>query len=344
MTEVRHATAPEIIPARGRLIRPAGIVGTGMALPDQVVTNADLASTLKTSDQWIRQRIGIRERRFLEPGRATSDLCVNAALEALRRSDTAAGDLSAIVLSTITPDYPLPSTALIVKDAIGAGNALPIDLNQAACVGGIQAMLLGASLLQQTEGRVLVIGGETLSRLTDPHERTTRVIFGDAAGAAVLGHVEDGYGILGWDTGSELSFGVRVAVGGSARPASPASIARGEHYLAMDGAEVWRMATARLPHSVRNAVARVGADLADVRHFIFHQANARIIEMIMRDLDQPLERAPKTIETLGNTGSATVFTVLHTLAARSDLSRGDLIVIAGIGAGFMWGSLCLRHG
>lgn len=331
--------------AQGNGLRlPVGILGSGVSVPDVVVTNGDLERTLDTSDAWIVARTGIRERRFVGSGQATSDMCVDAARDALEESGTAPGELDAIVLATITPDQPLPSTALMVKEALGADNALALDLNQAACAGGVLGILLGAHLLQNTQfHRILVIGAESLSRLTDPSDRTTRVFFGDAAGAVVLGRTDDGYGLLSWDFGSLLSYAVEVPAGGSARPTTAETAANGDHFLKMDGQVVWEQATQRLPSSIRAAVEGAGLAVSDIQHFFLHQANRNIIESVVSELGVPTERAGVTIDMLGNTGAATIFTVLHQAIRRGELRRGDLAVISGIGAGFLWGSLCLRH-
>jgi 3-oxoacyl-[acyl-carrier-protein] synthase-3 len=313
-------------------------------VPRTIVTNADLVAELDTTDAWIRERTGIRERRFLEPGRTTSDMCVEAARQALRGSGVDVSDIGAIILAAITPDQPLPSTALVVKEALGAHHAIPIDLNQAACAGGVLGILLGAHLLQNPHfDAVLVIGGESMSRLTDPADRTTRVFFGDAAGAVVLGRDTQGYGVLSWDFDSALSYGVEVRAGGATRPTSPETAAAGDHYLRMDGREVWDEATARLPKSIEQAVALAGASVHDVAHFVIHQANRNIITEVLRRLGVDPDRAGITVDWLGNTGGATVFTVLHGAVMSKRIQRDDLVVISGIGAGFLWGTLCMRY-
>jgi 3-oxoacyl-[acyl-carrier-protein] synthase-3 len=326
------------------LTLPTAILGTGISVPRQVVTNADLVTDLDTTDEWIRERTGIRERRFLAPGLSTSDMCVEAARHALRGSGVDVSDLDAIILATITPDQLLPSTALIVKEALGAHHAIPIDLNQAACAGGVLGILLGAHLLQNRHfNAVLVIGGETLSRLTNPADRTTRVFFGDAAGAVVLSRGTEGYGVLSWDMDSSLSHSVEVRAGGASLPTTAETAAAGDHYLRMDGRVVWDEATERLPKSIEQAIALAGVGLDDVSHFVIHQANRNIINEVMRRLGVDVERAGITLDWLGNTGSATVFTVLHGAIASKKIQRDDLLVIAGIGAGFIWGTLCLRY-
>lgn len=322
-----------------------GILGTGMHIPSRVVTNEELVATLPTSDEWIRSRTGIRERRWLEPGRTTSDMCVAAARQALANSGLRAVDVDAIVLATFTFDQPLPSTALIVKEALGAVSAIPIDLNQAACAGGVYGMVVAAHLLQNERiNNVLVIGAECLSRVTDPTDRTTRVFFGDAAGAVVLGRTEPGYGLLSWNLDSALSYSVEIRAGGSTRPTSADTELAGDHYLRMDGRTVWTEATKRLPECIRTTLGDCAVEPDDVAHYVLHQANLNIINEVMDQLGVSRGRAGITIDRCGNTGAATVFTVLHEAMAREEIRRDDLVVIAGIGAGFVWGSLCLRAG
>ncbi|MGQ0842183.1 3-oxoacyl-ACP synthase III family protein [Actinokineospora sp.] len=329
----------------GGLRVPVGIQGTGLYVPTEVVTNRDLVSTLDTTDEWIRAKTGIRERRYLAAGMQNSDMCVRAARAALADSGVRADEIDAIVVATFTQDQPLPSTALIVKDAIGAHSALPLDLNQAACAGGVYGILVGSHLLQSDSFRsVLVIGAEALSRVTDPRDRSTRVFFGDAAGAVVLGRTVSGFGVLSWDIGSTLSHSVEVPAGGTRAPASARTVADGGHYLKMDGRVVWTEATARLPRSIEAAVARAGLRVSEVDHFFLHQANLNIVREVMSVLDVPAERAPTSVQHLGNTGAATVFTVLDQAMRGGSVAAGEVLVVSAIGAGFLWGSLCLRHG
>jgi 3-oxoacyl-[acyl-carrier-protein] synthase-3 len=337
--------APEGTPS-GEVVLPHRILGTGIGVPRTIVTNAELTRDLDTDDAWIRDRTGIRERRFLEEGQATSDLCVDAALQALRSADVAGRHVDAVILATITPDQPLPSTALMVATAIGADQAVPIDLNQAACAGGVLGMLLGIHMLQDARMRhVLVIGGETLSRITDPGDRTTRVFFGDAAGAVLLGCASGTeHGLLGWDVDATLSYSVEVPAGGVAMPPSAETVAAGGHYLKMDGKAVWHKATEALPKSIEQAVARAGMTLHDIAHFVIHQANRNIVEAAMDRLGVERERAGVTVDWLGNTGAATVFTVLHSAVASKKVQPGDVVVVSAIGAGFICGSLVIRYG
>ncbi|WP_394845481.1 ketoacyl-ACP synthase III [Pendulispora brunnea] len=323
------------------------VAGTGVHLPDTVVPNAMLAETLDTSDEWIVQRTGIRERRWLDPELATSDMGVAAARSALEAARLTADDVDAIVVSTYTYDQPLPSTALIIKDALGAHRALPLDVTQAACAGGVQAMLIAAHLLQSPAiDTVLVIAADCASRVTDPRDRVTRIFFGDAAAATVVTHAassERGAGLLSWDFGSQLSYDVEIQAGGSRIPSSAETIAERRHYLRMDGRAVWNTATANLPSSIATAAQRAGLPVQEIDHFFLHQANLNILTETMTQLGVPMDRAPITLDKLGNTGAAGMFTALHQSFTRGHLKPGDTYILSAIGAGFQWGTLCMRH-
>ncbi|MFF7361579.1 beta-ketoacyl-ACP synthase 3 [Streptomyces sp. NPDC008125] len=324
---------------------PFAIAGTGIHLPPTVVTNEELTRSLDTSDAWITSRTGIRERRRLAPHLATSDMCVDAARPALEAAGVEPGRLDAVIVATYTWDQPLLSTALIVKEALGAHRALSLDVTTAACASGIQAMLIAAHLLQNPSiTTVLLLAADCASRVTDPTDRTTGVFFGDAAAAVVLTRTDGpGSGLLSYSLGSRLSYDVQIPAGGSRMPASAATVAAGDHYLSMDGRAVWNAATTCLPESIAGAVRRAGVPIDQVRHFFLHQANLNILNETTAALGVPRERAPVTIDRLGNTGSAGVFTALHTAVAEGSLLPGDIYVLSGIGAGFQWGSLCLRH-
>ncbi|MEV6339549.1 ketoacyl-ACP synthase III [Nocardia vinacea] len=324
------------------LTRPVGIVGVGLHIPPRVVTNAELIEGLDTTDEWIRARTGIAERHFADSDSATSDLAVEAARQALAAAGIAASDLDAVLVATFSPDQPLPSTALTVKQALGADHALPLDIAQAACAGGIYALLVAAHLLQNPAfSHVMVVGADCGSRMTDPQDRTTRVFFGDAAGAVVLGAVPEGFGLLAWDTGDDLSHAVGIPAGGSRRPFSEAVLHDRSHYLQMNGKGAWNAATGRLPHSIREVAARAAVPLHEVDHFLLHQANINILADVMKQLDIPVERVPVNVDRLGNTASASIFTVLHERMA--EVEHGDHLILSAIGAGYIWGSLCFRH-
>lgn len=341
-TVIREDALGEPTDATG-LLRPIGILGTGLYVPERVVTNGELTMTLDTSDEWITTRTGIRERRFIDDGLATSDMCFRAGQMALARANITADDLDAIIVTTFTPDQPLPSTALIVKEALRARKAIPLDLTQAACAGGIYSMLTAAHLLQNASfNYVLVIGGDSCSRVTDPTERTTRVFLGDAAGAAVLGPTNAGFGLLAWDTGDELSYEVEIPAGGSRQPTSQATIDARNQFLKMNGRAVWDMAVDKIPRTIAESAKRAGVSVNDVEYFLLHQANLNIINEAMMALGVPKHRAPTTVARFGNTAAASMFTVLHETMDHG-VEHGALMILAGIGAGFMWGSLCFRH-
>ncbi|MFE0459047.1 3-oxoacyl-ACP synthase III family protein [Kitasatospora sp. NPDC058965] len=324
---------------------PVLVAGTGVHLPETVVTNHDLARMVDTTDEWITSRTGIRERRWLASDRAVSDMCVDAAREALASAGTTPGQLDAIVVGTYTWDQPLPSTALMVKDRLDAHRALTLDVTHAACANGLQAVLLAAHLMQSDAARtVLVVAADAASRVTDPEERTTRIFFGDAAGAVVLRRgTEAGTGLLAWDFGSELSHDVEIPAGGSRLPASTETLAARQHYLKMNGRTVWDTATRRLPDSILNATAAAGVPTEEVSHFFLHQANLNIIKAAMEKLGVPLDRAPVTLDRLGNTGSAGVLTALHQSHHQGLVRPGDTYLMSSIGAGFQWGTLVFRQ-
>jgi len=323
---------------------PVGILGVGSYVPGVVVTNEDLGRHLDTSDAWIVSRTGIRERRFLPEGEHTSDMCVAAALRALEDSGTDADELDCVIVATFTFDQLLPSTALTVADRIGARGAVSLDLNQAACSGGLYGMWTAVHLLQNGHfRRVLVIGAEALSRVTDPKDRTTRVFFGDAAGAAVLGPVEEGSGVLAWSLGGTLSHAVEVPAGGAREPFGPEVIGTGRQFLQMDGPEVWRQVMTQIPPNLEQTLKLADLTTDEIDHFVFHQANKNLVTGLMDALGQPMDKAVTTIEEYGNTGAATIFTVLDRLRRDGRPRPGELTMFAVIGAGFLWGSMCLRQ-
>lgn len=324
---------------------PFAIAGTGMYLPPAIVTNQELTRTLDTSDEWITSRTGIRERRRLAAGLATSDMCVAAARPALDAAGIGPAQLDAIIVATYTWDQPLLSTSLIVKDALDAHRALSLDVTHAACASGVHAVLIAAHLLQNPSiTTILLVAADCASRVTDPTDRTTGVFFGDAAAAVVLTRTDaPGAGLLSYDLGSRLSYSVQIPAGGSRLPAGTATVAAGDHYMSMDGRAVWNAATTHLPESITSATHHAGIPIDQVRHFFLHQANLNILTETMAALGVPRERAPVTVDRLGNTGSAGLFTALHTTVTDGSLLSGDIYVLSGIGAGFQWGTLCLRH-
>ncbi|MFE9253855.1 3-oxoacyl-ACP synthase III family protein [Streptomyces sp. NPDC006879] len=324
---------------------PFAVTGTGLYLPPTVVTNGDLTRNLRTTEDWITSRTGIRERRRLAAELATSDMCVAAARPALEAARLRPADLDALIVASYTPDQPLPSTSVIVKDALGATRALALDVAHAACASGVHAVLLAAHLLQNPSVRtVLVIGADCASRVISPTDRTGGVFFGDASAAAVLTRAQtEGTGLLSYDIGSQLSYAVQIPAGGSRRPTTADTVTAGAHYVSMDGPAVWETATTRLPESIANATRQAGLTPAGIDHYFFHQANINILGETLRRLDIPADRAPVTLDRLGNTGAAGMFTALHHASTTGSLRSGDSYLLCAIGAGFHWGTLCLRQ-
>ncbi|MEU9710863.1 ketoacyl-ACP synthase III [Streptomyces sp. NPDC047967] len=321
------------------------VTGSGLHVPPTVVTNEDITRVTHRDGEWITSRTGIRERHRLAPELATSDMCLAAALPALDTAGLDARDLDAVIVASYTPDQPMPSTSVVVKAALGAPRAIALDMGHAACASGIHALLTAAHLLQNPSfNQVLVIGADCASRVIHPADRTAGVFFGDAAAAVVLSRIDgEGAGLLSYDIGSELSHAVQIPGGGSRRPLSTESLNAGEHYVSMDGRAVWDTATTLLPESMTNAIRRAGMTPADIDHYFLHQANLNILRAAQQALGIPPERMPITLDELGNTGSAGVFTALHRAVEAHRLRSGHTFVVSAIGAGFHWGSLVLRQ-
>lgn len=325
------------------LSTPVNIQGIGFRVPDRVVTNEDLKEDLGLSDKWIHKKTGIKERRYLEDNLVTSDLCVLACEEALMDAGIKAEDVDVIILTTTTPDQRSPSTAMVIKEKLGAMNAIPFDLNQTACTGGIYSMYLGSHFLQNENiNNVLIIGCEVLSRIMAKNDKRTRTFFGDAAGAMVLQKTGENRGLLSLDLDFELDYAVQIPGGGTV-PLPEGEDYRTSQFVKMDGKRVWDVATKVVPISIRKAINEAGLEVNDIDHFILHQANLNIIKKVMEDLDQPLSKTTITIEEYANTGSATIFSGLYKALKENKISEGDNIVFSAIGAGFLWGSACFKY-
>jgi 3-oxoacyl-[acyl-carrier-protein] synthase-3 len=322
-----------------------GILGMGSYVPSNVITNQELEQKIDTTNEWIVAKTGIEERRHLDKEKATSHMCIMAANEALANAGIAAGDLDAIIITTFTPDYILPSTALIVKEAIGASKALPIDLNQVACAGTLYGMVLGTHFLMNPNHKnVLVIGAEAMSRIINPDDRSTYVFFGDAAGAIVLRRMKKGVsaGIFGWDLHSKLAMDVHIPSGGSMSPHNQESLMAGKQYLHMDGRSVWKSATTYLPESVLILLGKHGFRKEDIDLFLFHQANLNIIKECMNQLQMPMEKTFCNVMKYGNTSAATLPVVLYEALNAGKIKHNDFLVFATIGAGYFWGSMLVQ--
>lgn len=322
--------------------------GWGRAVPEAVVTNDDLAQRLDTSDAWITERTGIRERRIAAKGESTGPLAEAAAREALALAGVGPSEVDLVVVATCTPEMPVPPTAAWLTAQLGT-SAGALDLN-AACAGFVYALTTTTALLREGHSRTaLVIGAETISTIVDPDDRATAVLFGDGAAALVLAAVPDAPdaprgGLLASDLVTDPG-GVDLLVvpgGGSARPPSAETVARGEHYLRMDGREVFRRAVRAVAGSIERTLERAGHAPDDVALFVPHQANARIIEAVLPRVGIAPDRTSSTVDRYGNTSSASIPLGLTEAADAGTLVDGDLVLMSGFGAGLTVGSALWR--
>lgn len=323
----------------------AKIVGMGAAAPKRILTNADLAKIVETSDEWIVQRSGIRERRIADETEASSDLALKAAQQALERANLVPEDIDFIVLGTTTPDMFFPTTANIVQQRLGCRQVGSVDL-LAACAGSIYSLSVGAQYVQTGKyRRVLCIGAETLSKITDFTDRGTCVLLADAAGAAVLEPSTDGSGILDTDLYSDGRYWELLYMpgGGSRTPATHESIDKRMHYAKMNGKEVFKVAVRMFVECTSRILERHGLKARDVDLFIPHQANLRIIEAAAKRVDLPMDKVYVNVDRYGNTGAASVYVALEEAASAGRLKRGDLVLLAAFGGGFAWGTALMRY-
>jgi 3-oxoacyl-[acyl-carrier-protein] synthase-3 len=324
----------------------ACIAGWGAAVPAGRLTNADLEARVDTSDQWIIDRTGIRERRVAAEGETTATLAIEAGANAIKSAGLTPDAIDLLVIATATPEQPIPHTGAFVGDGLGLRCA-SFDIN-VGCAGFIYELVTGAALLQAGNlDHVLVIGCETLSRIVDPRDRGTCIIFGDGAAAVVLAPTtDDGPGILGWDLGCDGSATglVGLPAGGSRLPASQDTIDEGLHYLKMQGQELFRRAVRVVVESVGVTLSRSGITADDISWFIPHQANLRIIEAAASRLGIPRERTVVNIERFGNTSAASIPLAMSEAADDGRIRDGDLVLMSGFGAGMAWGSVVVRWG
>ncbi len=319
--------------------RQVSITGLGSYVPSRVLSNDELAGMVDTSDEWIRARTGIRERRIAAPEEATSDLCLPAAEAALADAGVTAADLDLVIVATITADMLFPSTAAMVADRLGAKQAAAYDLS-AGCTGFVYALTQGYGVIAGgLAQRVLVIGADTLSRIVDWTDRSTCVLFGDAAGAAVLEPVAEG-GFRAFELGADGGGGMELYMpaGGSRRPASAETVAAGDHLVKMNGREVYKFATRVLVSSAQAVLEKAGMDVAEVGLYVPHQANLRIIEHAAKRLSIEEERVFVNVDRYGNTSSASIPLALAEARAEGRLKNGELVLMTGMGAGLTWGS------
>jgi len=326
-----------------RTLMGVQIVGSGSYLPDRVVTNADLQQSHGFDPDWIVNRTGIHERRFAPPHQATSDLCAEAALRCLKVAGCEASEVDLLVIGTMTPDMDFPSTACLVQDRLGL--RCPAFDIQAACAGFMYALTTAAQFVAAgTSRRALVIGGDCNSRVINPRDQKSFPLFGDGAGAVLLAPGGPDQGMLAYQLGSDGSGGdlLNRPAGGSRMPPSVETVERGLHYLTMDGRAVFKWAVRVLADSAQAVLAQAGRTIPDVRWFIPHQANIRIIHAASDVLGFPREVVFKNLDRYGNTSGGSIPIALDEILQQDQLRRGDLVLCSGFGAGLTWGTALWR--
>ena len=315
------------------------ITGLGCKVPDRVVKNDELSQYVDTSDEWIVERTGIRERRVAADDQALSDIALPAARDALEQAGLDGGAVDLIIVATVTPDMAFPSAGAILADELGSPDAAAYDLS-AGCTGFMYAVAQGYGMVAAGLARhALVVGGDVLSRILDWSDRGTAVLFGDGAGAVVLERVSEG-GFLGFELGADGSGGPQLYLpaGGSRSPATAETVAERKHFVQMNGREVFKFATRVLVTSAEKVLAECGKTIDDVDVYIPHQANVRIIDHAAEKLGIPKEKIVVNVERYGNTSSGSIPLALADAQAEGRLQKGSLVLMTGMGAGLTWGS------
>jgi 3-oxoacyl-[acyl-carrier-protein] synthase III len=323
----------------------AGILGTGSELPEKVVTNADLEKLVDTSDQWITDRTGIKERRQAGANQTASELSISAGRKALDMAGITARELDLIICSTISPDMPLPSTAAFIQRGLGAAACCAFDL-AAACSGFLFGMTVAEQFIKNGKARyVLVVGAELLSRYIDYRDRATCVIFGDGVAAGVLGPVAEPHGILASEMHTDGQFAdhLYIPAGGSARPASCETVQGREHYIKMKGNELFKVAVRSLEEVSRRVIEQAKVCPEQLSLFIPHQANQRITDAVRQRLGLSIEKVYSNISRVGNTSSASIPICLDECIRSGRIKKGDLVLMAAFGAGVTWGGILMRY-
>ena len=306
-----------------------GIIGIGRYLPEKILTNADLEKMVDTSDEWIRTRTGIEERRIANNETNTSDMAFEAAKKAIADAEITPEEIDMILVATVTPDYPFPSVACLLQERLGAKKAAAMDIS-AACAGFMYGMITAKQFIDNGAYKhVLVVGVEKLSKITDWEDRNTAVLFGDAAGAAVLGPVPDGKGILAFELGSDGSGAKHLYQ---------------DEKLIMNGREVFKFAVRQMGESSINVIEKAGLKKEDVDFLIPHQANIRIMEAARQRLELPVEKMSKTVNKYGNTSAASIPVSLIEDLEEGRVKDNDVVVMVGFGGGLTWGAIIMRWG
>ncbi|MFY4774334.1 beta-ketoacyl-ACP synthase III [Metabacillus sp. RGM 3146] len=307
----------------------AGIIGIGRYVPEKVITNFDLEKRMDTSDEWIRTRTGIEERRIAADDVNTSHMALAAAEKAIADAKIEPADLDMILVATVTPDRPFPSVACMIQEQLGAKKAAAMDIS-AACAGFMYGLITAKQFIETNSYKhILVVGVEKLSRITDWEDRNTAVLFGDAAGAAVVGPVSEGKGILSFELGADGTGAKHLYQ---------------DEYIIMNGREVFKFAVRQMGESSLNVLRKAGLKKEDVDFLIPHQANIRIMEAARERLELPVEKMSKTVHKYGNTSAASIPLSLVEELEAGKIKDGDVIVMVGFGGGLTWGAIAMRWG
>jgi 3-oxoacyl-[acyl-carrier-protein] synthase-3 len=323
----------------GRTNARVSITGLGCYAPERVLTNAELATMVDTSDEWIMERTGIKERRVAAPDEAMTDLALPAARAALDQAGVKAGEIDFLVVATVTPDTMFPTTSALLADELGAHNAAAYDL-LAGCTGFMYALAQAYGIVaSDLAGKALVVGGDVLSRIINWEDRATCVLFGDGAGAVVLERVDEG-GFLGFELGADGAGGIHLSLpaGGSRLPASAETVAQEQHFVQMNGREVFKFATRVLVASAEKLLEECGVAVDEVDVYVPHQANVRILDHAASKLGIPRERMVVNVDRYGNTSSGSIPLALADAASDGLLRPGSVVLMTGMGAGLTWGS------
>ncbi|ACT02126.1 beta-ketoacyl-ACP synthase III [Paenibacillus sp. JDR-2] len=324
-------------------LHPVGIIGTGKYVPDRILSNQELEQMVETNDEWIVTRTGIRERRLAAAEQATSDLAYQASLKAIEAAGITIEDIDLIIVSTITPDTFFPSTACLLQEKLGAKRAAAFDLS-AACSGFIYGLATASNMIATGMYKhVLVVGAETLSRITDYTDRNTCILFGDGAGAVVLGQVEEGRGFKSFELGADGGGGdlLKVSGGGSRMPSTAESVESKQHYIHMAGNEVFKFAVRIMGNAAEEALRKAGMNKEDINLLVPHQANVRIIQSALNRLNLSEEKCMINLDKYGNMSAASIPVALAEAVEQGKVNDGDCLVFVGFGGGLTWGASVL---
>lgn len=322
------------------------ILGLGYSLPSQILDNKYFASIVETSDEWIQERTGIKERRQAAANKSTSDLCREAADRAVKKAGISGEEIGLIIVATVTPDMLFPATACLVQDQLGAVNAGAFDL-EAGCTGFIYGLTVADKFLMTGACKyVLVIGAEILTRIVDYEDRNTCVLFGDGAGAAVLGWDDSDYGISHTIIGSDGSGAdyLKLPAGAALHPASHQTIADKMHFIQMNGKEVFKFASKKMVTLCEELLEASGLSYTDIDYFVPHQANLRIIQTAMKRMNIPPEKTLINLDKLGNMSAASIPVAMAMADEEGRFKRGDIILSVGFGAGLTFGGALIKWG